>query len=1124
MGSIFIIPPSGVTDHGSLTGLDDDDHAQYHTDARGDARYSPIGHTHPTLPTADQKAALVGGDPGSNPPNAGNPYVTLAEVGALGGGTVTSVSVSATDGLEVDSGSPITTAGTIALGVSAPAMRAHINVQDGATDDTAADAAQAAADAAQADATQALSDAAGAQGDIGAHVALAAEHIDWTQPGAGTIDPDNYAAGGGQTDTVQGDGIGIENTGTDVDAVLSPIFGTTPGTIAEGNDSRIPTSDQKDALTNAPTSPNSGNPFVTLADVGALGGGTVTSVTVTGTQGITDSGNPITTAGTVTLAVDAPTLRSTLNVADGATDDTAANAAQADATQALADAATADGKADAAQADATQALADAATADGKADANAAAIAGLGTAAQVDTGTTVGTVPVHTSDGELTLDNGTGNLSYLEPYGIYPGNDNPDPYDFGGSTQAAPQLTRFIGTRSNADSVKAGGVIVRGGTASGTNSVGGDIEIYGGVGTLGGGDLRIGGYDNGGTDAPLEGDVRILKGFTIREQAARSYVPTAGRGEVWIRSSDHKLIYTDGTTGTDTDVTDGGGGTPDPGSVGLTELADGTPNKYLGYDGAGNPAELDPPATQQHPFASLTFHSPSTVEQINDVIQDANIGVIEPGGIVQLDNTGILPALDGSQLQNLPPSGGGTPDNDSVDLDQMAPSTVGEILSYDNAGDPIRIAPISGNTVLGGNGIGNAVNHKSGSVSIQINAGDIEVLPVGVDHDQLLNYIADRHTRIWQQTDTPTPDGIGDIWLHTTTMALTRWDGASWVLIGIGVKKSLEVDAGEVQLVNDELAPGNSKYYGTDGGGTKGFHDLPAGGGLVGGGAFVLGSWTQTADGGGAPASGQWDIQTGSSGTPSGVTQIRIHGTNAGAVACNAILERALYGGSFIRFEDASGNFWVYRITALTSFGGGYYSYNVASYTGTAAYTFPQSGSFTVSLFATSGVQLFSFSHSFLLNMGADSTNYFTAAALGGIGSRFDAENYTRSIGATVTSGWSNGDMGWRPPINGVLRSWQIQTCCDTTGTAFAFLHCHLMKLSKTANGTGAMSATAVSNNLFHIVTSTTNQSQYQQFTISTLSDAVTTDGQQYVLAFKKGSAGVANTMMVTSTYSYAVNG
>lgn len=31
-----------VADHGGLTGLSDDDHSQYHTDARGDARYAPI--------------------------------------------------------------------------------------------------------------------------------------------------------------------------------------------------------------------------------------------------------------------------------------------------------------------------------------------------------------------------------------------------------------------------------------------------------------------------------------------------------------------------------------------------------------------------------------------------------------------------------------------------------------------------------------------------------------------------------------------------------------------------------------------------------------------------------------------------------------------------------------------------------------------------------------------------------------------------------------------------------------------------------------------------------------------------------------------------------------------------
>ena len=49
-----------------------------------------------------------------------------------GSGTVTSVAVSGSDGLEVDSGSPITTTGTIALGVNKTTLLSHINVEDGA--------------------------------------------------------------------------------------------------------------------------------------------------------------------------------------------------------------------------------------------------------------------------------------------------------------------------------------------------------------------------------------------------------------------------------------------------------------------------------------------------------------------------------------------------------------------------------------------------------------------------------------------------------------------------------------------------------------------------------------------------------------------------------------------------------------------------------------------------------------------------------------------------------------------------------------------------------------------------------------------------------------------------------
>lgn len=50
-------PGTGVTDHGALSGLADDDHTQYYNEARGDARYSQLGHTHTASEISDSTAA-----------------------------------------------------------------------------------------------------------------------------------------------------------------------------------------------------------------------------------------------------------------------------------------------------------------------------------------------------------------------------------------------------------------------------------------------------------------------------------------------------------------------------------------------------------------------------------------------------------------------------------------------------------------------------------------------------------------------------------------------------------------------------------------------------------------------------------------------------------------------------------------------------------------------------------------------------------------------------------------------------------------------------------------------------------------------------------------------------------
>lgn len=49
--------PVGSIDHGSITGLGDDDHTQYHNDSRGDARYLYVANTTPFTPSADYHPA-----------------------------------------------------------------------------------------------------------------------------------------------------------------------------------------------------------------------------------------------------------------------------------------------------------------------------------------------------------------------------------------------------------------------------------------------------------------------------------------------------------------------------------------------------------------------------------------------------------------------------------------------------------------------------------------------------------------------------------------------------------------------------------------------------------------------------------------------------------------------------------------------------------------------------------------------------------------------------------------------------------------------------------------------------------------------------------------------------------
>ena len=72
------------------------------------------------------------------------------------------------------------------------------------------------------------------------------------------------------------------------------------------------------------------------------------------------------------------------------------------------------------------------------------------------------------------------------------------------------------------------------------------------------------------------------------------------------------------------------------------------------------------------------------------------------------------------------------------------------------------------------------------------------------------------------------DAVGAFVADSDTIDATYNDGSNTMTLEAKKQMSITSDASGLKLSGDASTPGNSKYYGTDSGGAKGFHTLPTG--------------------------------------------------------------------------------------------------------------------------------------------------------------------------------------------------------------------------------------------------------------------------------------------------------
>lgn len=311
------------------------------------------------------------------------------------------------------------------------------------------------------------------------------------------------------------------------------------------------------------------------------------------------------------------------------------------------------------------------------------------------------------------------------------------------------------------------------------------------------------------DIEMKSPVTFDFGLIVAETADHPRAPSAGSGQIWVRSSDSKPIFTD-DSGTDFDLTDtGAAGISGSGAVNQLAVWDGvssvtgyprlTFNNTINFFSVGDQTLGQPEISLAAPAGGIpkfTWRIAGLEEAIvrwNDTNSDlefdigaTNIMILDADS-VELNNSTLF-------IEEIAAAGADRANYGQFWVRNDTPNTP---MFTDDAGNDF---------VLNATGTGDVVGPAS-SVDDRIATFDGVTGKLIQDSGTLVSDLA------LAARDLIAGDGLsggGDLTADRT--------------FTVNTQNSIDIQADNLELLNDEASPGNHHVYGTDGAGTKGWQE------------------------------------------------------------------------------------------------------------------------------------------------------------------------------------------------------------------------------------------------------------------------------------------------------------